>query len=70
MICLRFLEVPLLSLCCSLRLFFFLFFFADLIAGIRKEKEAGTLPPNVASGMEELYWNYKTAVYLFSPLLP
>ncbi|KAH0914613.1 hypothetical protein HID58_029059 [Brassica napus] len=34
----------------------------DLIDGIRKEKEAGTLPPNVASGMEELYWNYKTAV--------
>ncbi|KAL0650123.1 hypothetical protein Bca4012_092814 [Brassica carinata] len=34
----------------------------DLIAGIRKEKEAGTLPPNVASGMEELYWNYKNAV--------
>ncbi|KAL0753726.1 hypothetical protein Bca101_091394 [Brassica carinata] len=33
-----------------------------LIAGIRKEKEAGTLPPNVASGMEELYWNYKNAV--------
>ncbi|KAL0716361.1 hypothetical protein Bca4012_065683 [Brassica carinata] len=34
----------------------------DLISGIRKEQEAGTLPPNVASGMEELYWNYKNAV--------
>ncbi|KAF2587770.1 hypothetical protein F2Q70_00038939 [Brassica cretica] len=40
----------------------------DLIAGIRKEKEAGTLPPNVASGMEELYWNYKNAhPYTFNP---
>ncbi|XP_056842769.1 glycerol-3-phosphate acyltransferase, chloroplastic [Raphanus sativus] len=34
----------------------------DLISGIRKEQEAGRLPPNVASGMEELYWNYKNAV--------
>ncbi|CAN6883919.1 unnamed protein product, partial [Brassica oleracea] len=34
----------------------------DLISGINKEKEAGRLPPNVASGMEELYWNYKNAV--------
>ncbi|KAL0695973.1 hypothetical protein Bca4012_063153 [Brassica carinata] len=34
----------------------------DLISGLRKEKEAGRLPPNVASGMEELYWNYKNAV--------
>lgn len=43
--------------------FLYIFFLTDLIAGIRKEKEAGTLPPNVASGMEELYWNYKNAVY-------
>ncbi|XP_010538386.1 PREDICTED: glycerol-3-phosphate acyltransferase, chloroplastic-like [Tarenaya hassleriana] len=34
----------------------------DLLSGIRKETEAGRLPPNVASGMEELYWNYKNAV--------
>ena len=43
--------------------FLYIFFLTDLIAGIRKEKEAGTLPPNVASGMEELSWNYKNAVY-------
>ena len=30
--------------------FLYIFFLTDLIAGIRKEKEAGTLPPNVASG--------------------
>ncbi|CAN8303658.1 unnamed protein product [Cochlearia groenlandica] len=34
----------------------------DLLSGLRKETEAGRLPPNVASGMEELYWNYKNAV--------
>ncbi|CAH8296166.1 unnamed protein product [Eruca vesicaria subsp. sativa] len=34
----------------------------DLISGLRKEKEVGRLPTNVASGMEELYWNYKNAV--------
>lgn len=36
--------------------------FSDLLNGIKKETEAGRLPPNVASGMEELYWNYKNAV--------
>ncbi|XP_024030498.1 glycerol-3-phosphate acyltransferase, chloroplastic isoform X2 [Morus notabilis] len=35
----------------------------ELLAGIRKEKEAGRLPPNVASGMEELYHNYKNAIF-------
>ncbi|XP_019094497.1 PREDICTED: glycerol-3-phosphate acyltransferase, chloroplastic-like [Camelina sativa] len=34
----------------------------DLLSGIKKEAEAGRLPANVASGMEELYWNYKNAV--------
>lgn len=42
------------------------FQFADLICGIKKEKEAGRLPPNVAAGMEELYWNYKNAVNEFA----
>lgn len=40
----------------------------DLISGLRKEIEAGRLPPNVASGMEELYWNYKNAVNLIYSL--
>ncbi|XP_062073496.1 glycerol-3-phosphate acyltransferase ATS12, chloroplastic isoform X2 [Humulus lupulus] len=35
---------------------------AEILTGIRKEKEAGRLPPTVASGMEELYHNYKDAV--------
>ncbi|PON85422.1 Glycerol-3-phosphate O-acyltransferase [Trema orientale] len=35
----------------------------ELLSGIRKEKEAGRLPPNVASGMEELYQNYKNAIF-------
>lgn len=35
---------------------------SDLLSGIKKEAEAGRLPANVASGMEELYWNYKNAV--------
>ncbi|CBI33823.3 hypothetical protein VitviT2T_002512 [Vitis vinifera] len=34
-----------------------------LLAGIREETEAGRLPPNVASGMEELYQNYRNAVF-------
>lgn len=34
----------------------------ELLAGIRKEVEAGSLPPNVAAGMEEVYNNYKKAV--------
>ncbi|KAJ4894957.1 hypothetical protein Rs2_21751 [Raphanus sativus] len=33
-----------------------------LDARTEQEQEAGRLPPNVASGMEELYWNYKNAV--------
>ncbi|GMN30417.1 hypothetical protein TIFTF001_002783 [Ficus carica] len=35
----------------------------ELLSGIRKEKEAGRLPPNIAYGMEELYHNYKKAIY-------
>ncbi|KAL5794627.1 hypothetical protein ACOSP7_003221 [Xanthoceras sorbifolium] len=34
----------------------------ELLSGIRKEAEAGTLPSNLAAGMEELYQNYKNAV--------
>ncbi|TKY70062.1 Glycerol-3-phosphate acyltransferase [Spatholobus suberectus] len=34
----------------------------ELLSGIRKEADAGSLPPNVAAGMEELYRNYKNAV--------
>ncbi|KAL8112729.1 hypothetical protein AgCh_020149 [Apium graveolens] len=36
---------------------------AELVSGIQKEKEAGKLPSNVARGMEELYYNYKDAVF-------
>ncbi|XVF13682.1 hypothetical protein REPUB_Repub08aG0228900 [Reevesia pubescens] len=35
----------------------------ELLSGIRKEVEAGRLPPNVAAGMEELYQNYRNAVF-------
>ncbi|XP_039057236.1 glycerol-3-phosphate acyltransferase ATS12, chloroplastic-like [Hibiscus syriacus] len=35
----------------------------ELISGIRKEVEAKRLPPNVAAGMEELYQNYRNAVF-------
>lgn len=35
----------------------------DLLSGIRREKESGRLPPNIAAGMEELYWNYRNAVF-------
>ncbi|KAG6636253.1 hypothetical protein I3843_11G097500 [Carya illinoinensis] len=35
----------------------------ELLAGIRKEREAGKLPPDIALGMEVLYHNYKTAVF-------
>ncbi|KAJ4837811.1 Glycerol-3-phosphate dehydrogenase [NAD(+)] [Turnera subulata] len=34
----------------------------ELLSGIRKAAEAGTLSSNVAMGMKELYQNYKTAV--------
>ncbi|KAM0934103.1 putative glycerol-3-phosphate 1-O-acyltransferase [Dioscorea sansibarensis] len=34
----------------------------DLLACIRKEAEAGRLPLNIASGLEELYNNYRSAV--------
>ncbi|KAK2662654.1 hypothetical protein Ddye_001228 [Dipteronia dyeriana] len=34
----------------------------ELLSGIRKEAEAGTLPSNLAAGMENLYHNYKNAV--------
>jgi len=37
-------------------------YFADVFAGIKKEVEAGSLPANVAAGMEEVYNNYKKAV--------
>lgn len=35
----------------------------ELLSGIRKEMEAGRLPSNVATGMEELYHNYRNAVF-------
>ncbi|GKV10638.1 hypothetical protein SLEP1_g21978 [Rubroshorea leprosula] len=35
----------------------------ELVNGIKKEAEAGRLPPNVAAGMEELYQNYRNAVF-------
>ncbi|GMJ12526.1 ACYLTRANSFERASE 1 [Hibiscus trionum] len=35
----------------------------ELLFGIRNEVEAGRLPPNVAAGMEELYQNYRNAVF-------
>ncbi|KAL4326273.1 hypothetical protein GQ457_11G020700 [Hibiscus cannabinus] len=35
----------------------------ELLSGIREEVEAGRLPPNVAAGMEELYQNYRNAVF-------
>lgn len=35
---------------------------AELLVGITKEIETGRLPSSVASGMEELYHNYKNAV--------
>lgn len=35
----------------------------DLLSGIGREVEAGRLPSNLASGMEELYHNYKNAVF-------
>ncbi|XP_010276810.1 PREDICTED: glycerol-3-phosphate acyltransferase, chloroplastic-like [Nelumbo nucifera] len=34
----------------------------ELLLGIRKEKESGRLPSNIAAGMEELYQNYRNAV--------
>ncbi|KZV41575.1 glycerol-3-phosphate acyltransferase, chloroplastic [Dorcoceras hygrometricum] len=36
----------------------------DLLLGIRKEAEAGRLPRNVAEAMEELYQNYRNAVFM------
>ncbi|XVE57379.1 hypothetical protein DITRI_Ditri04bG0086800 [Diplodiscus trichospermus] len=35
----------------------------ELLSGIRKEVEAGRLPPNVAAAMEEFYQNYRNAVF-------
>ncbi|KAE8702840.1 Glycerol-3-phosphate acyltransferase [Hibiscus syriacus] len=35
----------------------------ELLSGIRKEVEAGRLPPNAAAGMEEVYQNYRNAVF-------
>ncbi|KAF3449308.1 hypothetical protein FNV43_RR10036 [Rhamnella rubrinervis] len=34
----------------------------EILSGIREEAEAGRLPSAVASGMEELYQNYKNAI--------
>ncbi|KAG9453010.1 hypothetical protein H6P81_005914 [Aristolochia fimbriata] len=34
----------------------------ELLSGIRKEIETGRLPPSVASGMEEVYQNYRNAI--------
>lgn len=34
----------------------------ELLSGIKKKKEAGRLPPDIASRMEELYNNYRNAV--------
>ncbi|KAK2970119.1 hypothetical protein RJ640_017776 [Escallonia rubra] len=36
---------------------------AHLLSGIRKETEAGRLPLNIARAMEELYENYRNAVF-------
>lgn len=38
--------------------------FEDVLSGIKKEVEAGTLPASIAAGMEEVYLNYKSAVSL------
>ncbi|EPS73003.1 hypothetical protein M569_01754, partial [Genlisea aurea] len=35
----------------------------ELLLGIQKEAEAGRLPSNIAIGMEELYYNYRDAVF-------
>ncbi|XP_030533711.2 glycerol-3-phosphate acyltransferase ATS12, chloroplastic [Rhodamnia argentea] len=35
----------------------------ELLSVIAKEKDEGRLPPNVAAGMEELFHNYKNAVF-------
>ncbi|KAE8727057.1 Glycerol-3-phosphate acyltransferase [Hibiscus syriacus] len=35
----------------------------EVLSGIKKEVEVGRLPPNVAAGMEEFFWNYKNAVF-------
>ncbi|THG11522.1 hypothetical protein TEA_017505 [Camellia sinensis var. sinensis] len=35
----------------------------DLLSGIKKEVEAGSIPSNVAQAMEELYQNYRNAVF-------
>ena len=42
---------------------------AELLSCIKKETEAGKLPPNVAAGMEELYQNYRNAVKILSQSL-
>ncbi|XP_015875079.3 glycerol-3-phosphate acyltransferase ATS12, chloroplastic [Ziziphus jujuba] len=35
----------------------------EILSGIKKEAEEGRLPSNVAAGMEELYQNYKNAIF-------
>ncbi|KAL5724726.1 glycerol-3-phosphate 1-O-acyltransferase [Ranunculus cassubicifolius] len=34
----------------------------ELLSGIRKQAEDGTLPPNIAAGLEELFMSYQNAV--------
>lgn len=48
----------------------FTVYFADVFAGIKKEVEAGSLPANVAAGMQEVYNNYKNAVCLYIHVHP
>ncbi|KAL0329401.1 UNVERIFIED_CONTAM: Glycerol-3-phosphate acyltransferase ATS12, chloroplastic [Sesamum radiatum] len=53
------------ALCLQKLLFVTSIFMAkkNLLLGIQKEAEAGRLPINVAQGMEELYHNYRNAVF-------
>ncbi|KAJ0769315.1 putative glycerol-3-phosphate 1-O-acyltransferase [Helianthus annuus] len=37
--------------------------FGNLLSVIQREAEAGTLPKHIAHSMEELYQNYKNAVF-------
>ena len=37
---------------------------AELMLAIAKEVDSGRLPPRAGAGMEELYSNYRDAVYL------
>jgi len=66
-------QIILINFCCFILFqeFVFLYttfmdYFADVFAGIKKEVEAGSLPANVAAGMQEVYNNYKSAVSFYS----